>query len=606
MIASRHERRQTGAASALALLAGLGACAISLVAAQAMSPLTVAQGGAAVTVTAGWFFDGLAAAYQAAARGYPDVAVLNAAFGMLAGVEAVHTMSIKSGLAWSARFHAAAGGLAGFIAFIATYMLAFDSTPVIDTREHIEGPRLIRIASGVKALKSMMKDEAGPAGLGFDLLPGVAMTALRELRGVLILGATGSGKTRILLYLLDQILAATRATPDRRIRLLVHDTTGEILEGFPVSDQAFAVLHGHRPGGWCWAMGRDVLSITDAEATADAFAPSTEGIWGQGASTLLAAAMAKCQADNGKAWGVPEFYDTLLEDPIVLKAAYETIYPPAAALIEVDPESGALSKTTVSFLLTLRAAVLRHLRPLAEHWRDVPASHRFSIVEWLDDSNRCQPRIVILQRSAKYAELSAAWIGAMVDLAAAHANDESFPNSQTRRIFLALEELPTLGKLRSLPGLLDVARNKGIGVIASVQEPEQLTIHYGELQAKSLMKRFRTRIVCQQTLDGDTEELSADVMGTRTVLVDQETRSTDGEGAKTSRTVAKVEKDVPVVSGRHLAYELGVRDGKVRAIVAGFENPVESNWPMTTWPKRRGRDTKPPAQNPENQPVSAA
>ena len=83
-------------------------------------------------------------------------------------------------------------------------------------------------------------------------------------------------------------------------------------------------------------------------------------------------------------------------------------------------------------------------------------------------------------------------------------------------------------------------------------------------------------------------------MGTKTVLVDQETRSTNGEGAKSSHTIAKVEKEVPVVSSRHLAYELGVRGEKIRAIVVCFENPVEADWPMTTWPKRRGR--KPPSQ----------
>ncbi|MDH8511839.1 type IV secretion system DNA-binding domain-containing protein, partial [Klebsiella pneumoniae] len=69
------------------------------------------------------------------------------------------------------------------------------------------------------------------------------------------------------------------------------------------------------------------------------------------------------------------------------------------------------------------------------------ANRQFSFREWLDGSNAAQPRTVVVQRSGRYPELSAAWIGAVVDTIAAHVNDESFPNSQTRRVFLCLDEL---------------------------------------------------------------------------------------------------------------------------------------------------------------------
>lgn len=83
-------------------------------------------------------------------------------------------------------------------------------------------------------------------------------------------------------------------------------------------------------------------------------APKTSDMWGAGASIFLAAAQVKCQYEHSKSWGIAEFYGNLLEDPIALKPLYEKIYPVAASLIEIDPATGALSKTTVSFLLTFR------------------------------------------------------------------------------------------------------------------------------------------------------------------------------------------------------------------------------------------------------------
>jgi hypothetical protein len=374
----------------------------------------------------------------------------------------------------------------------------------------------------------------------------------------------------------------------QRHRLLIHDTTGELLDGLPVDENEFAALHGARPGGWAWALGRDVLTASDAEAVGDALAPKTdESIWGSGASVFLAAALIKCQSDHGTEWGFPEFYDALLEDPLALKPIYQTIYPVAASLIETD-DKGVLSKTTVSFLLTFRAAVLRYLRPLAENWRPIARDKHFSFIEWLEDSNPEQPRIVVLQRSGKYSQLSAAWIGAVVDMIAGHVNDASFPNSQSRRIFLMLEELPTLGKLKNLSTLLDTGRNKSVGIYASVQEYEQLSV-YGKDEAKSILKRFRTKIICQQVLDEAIDQFSMAYIGKKTVIdVTQTTsKATTRQGTTLTNTTNETLREVPCIRGERLAFDLGVSGNRVKAVIGGIEDPVEMTWPITIWPRRR-------------------
>lgn len=590
MTLANYERRASFGATILSLVSCLIGTAAILTLLQYMQPVVFLHEDHVIAFDGEWLWQKLALADAGAALTYRGEDWLTQGFCFAIAVCKLCQALWVTGALVQAAPHIGFSALAGLTALVTTYVLALADAPIIDMRDHLDGPQLIRDSAGKSALKRMMNGEADGASMGFELAPDCPLSKQRELRGVLICGATGSGKTRIFLFLLDRILVHIKAWPQRKIRLLIHDTTGEILEGLPLSDKKFAALHGHRPGGWSWAMGRDILTKSDAEATAGALAPQTnDGIWGDGAATFMAAALIMCQNDFGLAWGIPEFYDALLEDPVDPKPIYRDLYPPAALLIEIDPSTGGLSKTTISFLLTFRAAVLRYLRPLAETWRAVPRSNGFSIVEWLHDSNRRQPRVVLLQRSARHSEMSRAWIGAMTDLAAAHATDEGFPNSQKRRVYLALEELPSLGVLRALPSLLDTGRNKGIGIIASVQEPEQLTALYGDLPAKSLIKRFRTRIVCQQIYDRSTEDLSADMLGTRSVMVEQET-TTSGKSQTRSRSVARVEKEVPVVSSRHLAFKIGVLGNRVRAIVAGFEDPVEIDWPLTIWRKRRSHD----------------
>ena len=458
-------------------------------------------------------------------------------------------------------------------------------TPVRDTREHVEGLRLLQGKPAQRSASVSLARAAQNQGFGLRLAPKLMLSKLRELRGILIVGATGSGKTRLILYLLDSILGAMRSNPQRRIRLLVHDTTGEIADGIPLDRSEFAILHGHKPGGYCWAMGRDIVSIEDAESAGSAFAPETrESMWGDGSGTLIAGCLVLNQYRHGLNWGAEEFYDTLLTDPIVLRQALETLYPPAAQLIMIEPDTGGLSRTTVSFFLSFRAAVLRQMRPLAQNWVD---GKPFSFIDWLEDRPG-QPSVVIVQRSGKHSDLSAGWIGAIVDAIAAQASDEQFPNSQRRRIFLCLDELAALKRLRSLPDLLDVGRNKGVGVIAALQEVEQLRSIYGADMATSLLKRFRTKIVCQQNQDAATDELTRTLIGMRTVRIEQtsETTTKGKDGVSTSTARTKQEKEVPVVRGERLAYGLGVFDNKVRALIVGLGDIVQIDWPLTVWSKR--------------------
>jgi len=104
-----------------------------------------------------------------------------------------------------------------------------------------------------------------------------------------------------------------------------------------------------------------------------------------------------------------------------------------------------------------------------------------------------------------------------------------------------------------------------------------------------MLRRFRTKIVCQQNLDGGTVRFSEEVIGKRTVEIEEKTttKTRGAQGTTTSETTASAKKEVPIIRAERLAYELGVFGNKVKAILVGAGDPALLTWPMTVWRTRR-------------------
>lgn len=475
-------------------------------------------------------------------------------------------------------------GLAMLISGWIAYRLRLAVTPIVDTRDHYAGDRLVRGKAARAAAHRVAAREARRGEWSIDIAPNLKLSREREVRNVLILGAIGSGKTRIILWIIQSLLGRLLRDSNGDHALFVHDTTGEILDGFPLPAENFAALHPHRPGGYAWHMGADLIEDSDCEAAADQAVDQTgERIWGKSGATLYAGCMIATKRRHGTAWGTPELYKTCLLGPRQLKEVCERYYPEAAKLIEID-KSGEISKTSISFLLTFRASVLRTLRPLAQAWANVPANRRFSFAAWVTGENRNQPKVVIVQRSGRHPEMSASWIGMVMDTITNAIGDPQFSNSRTRSRSFVLDEVPALGMLRRWHELLDTGRNKGVATFAAVQDLAQLRRLYRDA-ADSILQRFATKIICAQTYGAETKALVANEIGTHEVL-DKQTTDTIERG-KSSKSISRQPKEVPIVRLEHLVLRLGVVNQRVRALVVGLGDVLEIEWPITAWRKRR-------------------
>jgi hypothetical protein len=478
------------------------------------------------------------------------------------------------------RLHVVYGAAALGFAAVASIVLV--DTPLVDNRIHHSGLRLFRGLAALKSARKFLAGEIKKYGAGIRLAPNLALSKMRELRNILILGAPNSGKTRIIVFLLEQILGKI-ALKSQTTRLLLHDTTGEFYRGLPLPEEKFAALHPHRPGGWAWVIGRDLRSTQDgAEFAARFVGRSARGenrMFDEGATVGLTGCIELARNAHGQNWGVGELYEAVCTPGIELKQQMERVYPAGAALIEIDPETGGVNRTSASFILSFRAYVLGILEPLAKAWRDVPAERGFSFVDWLNAADPKLPAVVVLSRSARHKELSAKWISAAVDIVVSHVADEEFNRERRLKTYLVLDELMQLGRLDRLQEILDVGRNHLVSVIASYQDILQSRTVYGENEGRSLTARFATKIIGQMPADEECEYVSDKIVRRRKVI--------DLALAKKYGADKNV-KAVQIAPVEYIAHDLGpTNSGDVKAVVVGLGDIAELTWPETVWPVRR-------------------
>ncbi|MDU6730091.1 MAG: type IV secretion system DNA-binding domain-containing protein, partial [Bradyrhizobium sp.] len=156
--------------------------------------------------------------------------------------------------------------LAALMSGIIAFRVRRRATPIVDGREHYEGLKLLKGPAAIASANELLGK--GPKGgdRTIQWLPGVFIPRVMEVQNLLILGAIASGKTRIILYLLEEMIGRLLRNPSADYGLFVHDTTGEILDGFPMEDDQFAFINPDRPGTFAWAMGRDLRDDGDCES----------------------------------------------------------------------------------------------------------------------------------------------------------------------------------------------------------------------------------------------------------------------------------------------------------------------------------------------------
>jgi hypothetical protein len=457
-----------------------------------------------------------------------------------------------------------------------------------ETEQHVRGlqyePDDRR--SAVLAGRQLAQYGYGQPGAGWlTIHPALALPPALTNTGVLVIGATGSGKTNFLLPILQQIVAGPH-------RSLILDVKGDFTATLRYPDDRFIFVAPWDRRGWRWDIARDVTGLSQARLFSESCIPaSDEPIWSTGARQIFAGLMNYLCLTRPGQWDLFDFIElTRLPDAELMQLVHEG--NPDAERVIANLENH--NRTGQSILINL-SAFIGPLSDMAWAWRQSPDAPAFSVDEWLRDGTAL-PKGILLQSRRRFGELSEALTNALVTLLTDRMVDAAFPEADARpddwRLYLVLDEIAQSRRIEALQSLSSAGRSKGLHLFVGLQSVTQLKKLYGPEFADLLYTNLLTRYL-GRTPDGDGAEWLARKLGAREIerLADTVSFTAAEQGPSEQRGWTWRRETLPVLLPAQLASELGpdFRRDRIRALlsVAGWSHVLRRAWPKVGYPAVR-------------------
>ena len=320
-------------------------------------------------------------------------------------------------------------------------------------------------------------------------IAGVAYPDRTETQHTIVSGTTGSGKTVLISDLVQQIRK-------RGERCVIYDKMGSYTQAFfdPNKDVVLNPLDGRAPR---WSPFFEARSSRDFDMMAAALIPqqkdTVDPFWVTAARQLFS-------NGAGVLWSKGEEKNRVLVEHLLktdLSELAEAMEGTVAQSI-VDPEN---PKTALSVRAMLTANI-GAMEVLAD------SGEPFSIRDWIS-RDKGSGFLFLTSRGDQHASLRgliSTWLEIAVNSMLSLEQDEG------RRIWVILDELPTLHQVPSLqPGLAE-SRQFGGCFVLGVQVASALRDLYGRNGAETISGLCGTRVVFAAP-DRDTAQWSADSLG---------------------------------------------------------------------------------------------
>lgn len=481
----------------------------------------------------------------------------------------------------AASIHTMALGAAVTASWAMTAYMMYTAASKQERFVTLRGWRVLFDGEGRSSLRAMIARTGRILKRGLWLLPHVQLTDECEGYNILALGTQGSGKTSTLRGLVEQCEA-------RGDQIFIHEIKGDFTAGLPVNPFILVAPHDRRSAAY--DIAQDIRNEKHAREFAAHAVPKSDhdSMWGDGARAVWADLVMTLHADNPGVWSWDDLASVLLSPGETIKSTLQAAGKASASRLIFGSENPEDNRTTMSILVTMWVAALTTVLPLAEAWRDVPAGRRFSLRQWLDQP-RAYPRVIVLQKSSEYSELSGAIGGFLIDRLIALALRPGRPRNPTRKLVFCLDELPECGngRILGLPRLLNTGREFGIMTLVGIQDISHLVEIWGESLTNVLLARFRIKLV-HQLGAGDSAERISRLLGERRIEYLGPPVRDQISGRWVRETVRET---APLCPADRLESDLGVikrgRRKVARMLVMGLGNPTILDVPLTVWRDRR-------------------
>ncbi|WP_339348557.1 type IV secretion system DNA-binding domain-containing protein [uncultured Sphingomonas sp.] len=302
----------------------------------------------------------------------------------------------------------------------------------------------------------LRRQKKGPLSIG-----GVAVPEAFEPEHILLCGAPGTGKTNLIVTMLEGIRTSGR-------RAIVYDTAGTFVEKFyrPGVDTLLNPLDARTAR---WSPWVDVPRDYHYDQIAESTIPDKHGdpFWAKAARGTLVAVLRKLAAQ--KHTYVSVMLDRLVRSKLKDLAAFAA-GTDAAAFISTEGE-----RTSAGVQAEL-ASVMRSFAYLDD------TEDGFSIRDWVEHGNTGSWLFVTVKADQlpSLRPLITVWLDIAISAIMSLTPDRQ------RRLYCVIDELPTLQKLPSLSDFLARARKYGGCGILGFQSYPQLEATYGIQDAAAI------------------------------------------------------------------------------------------------------------------------
>jgi len=421
---------------------------------------------------------------------------------------------------------------------------------------HLRGRQLATGRRAERRAAKAMDKECQRLGEGIQIHPSLRISMERETRHVLVVGATGAGKTTILYPMMKEAIK-------RGDKALILDVKGDFtscIDGL--------ILAPWDERGISWDIAADVTSREDAETFAAAFIPeSKDPMWSNGARQILVGVILYCIHANPGKWNIDSILEQCQKDLSDLRSIVQKHNPLAAAFMSEQ------SKTAQSFHVTL-LTYLSTLVSLADGWR---GKRPLSLRMWAFTPQEAMPgfaKVLLIQHNDRYAELSRQYSRCIIDILSSIINGPECPDSKERRIWFFLDEFAQLGRADKIRTFMEIGRSKGVRVVLGLQDVAQIEEQYSQSVKKIISSLVSTYII-GRVAGVETPKWLSSLIGRRTVERFCENVSQDYQ-----RTSSWQQVEEDVITPSELSTMLGDVKGGISALLhTGGEEVWRLKWP---------------------------
>ena len=242
----------------------------------------------------------------------------------------------------------------------------------------ISGSDLLEFNKAEKSINSALRDDIRYSGEGLPLHKNIKCSKQLETRSILICGQIGSGKTQLILPMIQDALR-------RKTKSFIFDIKGDMSAIF--RQEGVEVLAPWDKNGLIWAISKDVVDHHSAILFASALIPKNDKdpMWSTSSRIILAGCCEYLIKKHGQNWGWKSLAEMVNLPEKYLHRELSIVSKQAANLVIPN------SKTSQSMLLTLYGFA-SPIFDLATAWGN--AETGISIKKWITDENTFPALIV--------------------------------------------------------------------------------------------------------------------------------------------------------------------------------------------------------------------